>query len=331
MASNTRLGMFGRQRECDAIDRLLDGVRRGESGALVIRGEAGIGKTALIDHAARRAVDCRVIRIEGVESELGLPFAALHELCAPLLDEVATLPAEQRRALEVALGMEVGQAPDPFILGLAVLILLSDAGAKRPVVVLVDDAQWIDDPSRQVLGFVSRRVAAEAVLLIWGVREAADERLIPGVADLTVSGLTAEDTDALLDAVNPGGLDPKVRSRVVAETGGNPLWLLELSKAMTDSGASGGITISTAGHAARQLEDHYTERIGSLPEETRRLLQLAAAEPTADATLVWRAAEATGIGPDAAGPAVDDDLLEFGSDRSVPAPAGPIRRVCLGC
>jgi DNA-binding CsgD family transcriptional regulator len=313
MRASKRMDIIGRRRECDAIDGLVDSVRRGASGALVIRGEAGIGKTALLDYAARRAEDCRVIRIEGVESDLGMPFAALEALCAPLMSEVEALPDPQGRALRIVLGMEEGPPPDPFVVGLATLILLSDAGSNRPLVVLVDDAQWIDDSSRQVLAFVGRRVAAEAVLLIMAVREAGDDRLVPGIADQTIGGLSVEDADALLDVTNPGGLDPRVRERIVAETGGNPLWLLELSKAMTASVAPGGIAISTAGHTTRQIEDHYTERIRSLPEITQRLMRLAAAEPTGDAGLVWGAAEQLGIDRDAAGPAADDQLMELGT------------------
>jgi DNA-binding CsgD family transcriptional regulator len=314
MGETKRLDIIGRRPECDAIDSLVDGVRRGASGALVIRGEAGIGKTALVEYAAHSAADCRVIRIVGVESELGLPFGALEALCAPLMSEVETLPDPQGRALRIVLGMEDGPPPDPFVVGLATLILLSDAGSTRPLVVLVDDAQWVDEPSRQVFAFVGRRVAAEAVLLIMAVREAGEDRLVSGITALTIGGLSVEDADALLDTTNPEGLEPRVRERIVAETGGNPLWLLELSKAMTTSRAAGGITISTAGHATRQLEDHYAERIRSLPEMTQRLMRLAAAEPTGDASLVWRAAEQLGIARDAADPAAEDQLMDLGAN-----------------
>src|SRR6188472_3924847 len=159
----------GRASERQTLDRLLDRVRGGESAVLVIRGEAGIGKTALLRYCARQAAGCRVAQLAGVESELELPFAALHQLCAPLLSDLAALPEPQQRALRVVFGSSAGSAPDRFLIGLAVLGLLAEVAATRPLVCLVDDAQWVDDASAQVLGFVARRLQAESVLLLFAV------------------------------------------------------------------------------------------------------------------------------------------------------------------
>jgi hypothetical protein len=182
----------GRARERQVLDALLDRVRRGESAALVIRGEAGIGKTALIRYCARQAAGCRLIQFAGVESEMELPFAALHQLCMPMLGGLAALPEPQERALRVAFGLAAGPAGDRFVVGLAVLSLLAENAATRPLVCLVDDAQWLDEASCQVLGFVARRLLAESVLLLFAVREAADERMFPGLPALTVGGLIDE-------------------------------------------------------------------------------------------------------------------------------------------
>ena len=207
---------------------------------LVIRGEAGIGKTALMRYCARQASGCRLVQIDGVESEMELPLAALHQLCTPMLSCLAALPEPQQRALRVAFGLAAEPAPDRFVLGLAVLSLLAENAAARPLVCLVDDAQWLDEASSQVLGFVGRRLLAEPVGLLFAVREAAGERLFPGLPALTVEGLTDEDARALLTAAVPGHLDERVCDRIVAETGGNPLGLLELARGMSEAELAGG-------------------------------------------------------------------------------------------
>ena len=219
---------------------------------LVIRGEAGIGKTALMRYCARQASGCRLVQIDGVESEMELPLAALHQLCTPMLSSLAALPEPQQRALRVAFGLAAGPAPDRFVLGLAVLSLLAENAAARPLVCLVDDAQWLDEASSQVLGFVGRRLLAEPVGLLFAVREAAGERLFPGLPALTVEGLTDEDARALLTAAVPGHLDKRVRDRIVAETGGNPLGLLELARGMSEAELAGGF----AGLPQASLPDH---------------------------------------------------------------------------
>ena len=183
------------------LDRLVDGVRRGESAVLVLRGQAGIGKTALLRYCAEQAVGCRVEHLSGIESELELPYAALHQLCAPILSNASTLPAPQERALLVAFGLAPGSAPDRFLVGLAVLGLLAELAAQQPLVCLVDDAQWLDQSSLQVLGFVGRRLVAESVLLLFAVREPTDERLFGDLPDLTIEGLTGD------DAVGAVGVD----------------------------------------------------------------------------------------------------------------------------
>ncbi len=269
---------------------------------MILRGEAGIGKTELLRYCAREASRCRVLRVVGVESEMQLPFAALHQLCGPMLGGVSGLPEPQRQALRVAFGLAAGTAPERFVIGLAVLSLLAEVAAERPLVCLVDDAQWLDEPSSQVLGFVGRRLLAESVLLLVAVREIADERMFPGVPTLTVEGLPDEDARALLSAAIPGHLDEQVRDRIVAETRGNPLGLLEVARGMSEAELAGGFVDlprrRPPGHLTGRLQDHYLGRIRALPAPTQRLMLLAAADPTGDATLLWRAAPSLGLGHD---------------------------------
>jgi DNA-binding CsgD family transcriptional regulator len=307
----------GRARERQAVDGLLDRVRGGGGAVLVIRGEAGIGKTALMRHCARQAAGCRLVQVDGVESEMKLPFAALHQLCRPMLSDLAVLPEPQQRALQVAFGLAAAPAPDRFVVGLAVLGLLAAFAAARPLVCLIDDAQWLDEASSQVIGFVGRRLLAEPVGLLFAVREAADERLYLGLPALTIEGLTDEDARALLAAAVPGHLDPRVSARIIAETGGNPLGLLELAREMTEAELAGGFAgprqPSRAGHLQSQLQDLYLRRIRVLPGPAQQLMLLAAADPTGDATLLWRAAGTLGLGLSAVAPADAEQLLNIGS------------------
>jgi len=262
---------------------------------LVIRGEAGIGKTALMRYCARQAAGCQLVQVDGVESEMELPLAALHQLCAPMLSSLDALPKPQQHALRVAFGLAAEPAPDRFVLGLAVLSLLAENAAERPLVCLVDDAQWLDEASSQVLGFVGRRLQAEPVGLLLAVREAtADERLLPGLPALTLSGLTEEDAQALLTAAVPGHLDKRVRARIIAETGGNPLGLLELARGMAEAELAGGFAGPRQASLPGQLQDHYLNRVRVLPGPAQQLMLLAAADPTGDATLLWRAAQTLG-------------------------------------
>jgi DNA-binding CsgD family transcriptional regulator len=306
-------GLRGRRRELDALDRLLTDVRAGQSRVLVVRGEAGIGKTALLDHLAARASGCRIVRAAGVESEMELAFAGVHQLCAPLLDGLTRLPGPQREALATAFGLSAGEAPDRFLVGLAVLGLLSDAAERRPLVCLVDDAQWLDRVSAQVLAFVARRLLAESVALVLAVREPADGQEFTGLPQVAVGGLGDEDARALLDSVIPGRLDERVRERIVAEARGNPLALLELPRGLTVAEVAGGFALPDPGPLASRIEQSFLRQLHALPVETRRLLLTAAAEPVGDVTLLWRAAERLGIGPDAAAPAEAAGLIELGA------------------
>src|SRR5689334_7120484 len=218
-------GLLGRQTECDELDGLIAGVRGGQSRVLVIRGEAGVGKSALLEYLAERAEGCRTARAAGVESEMELPFAGLHGMCAPLLGHLSRLPAPQADALSVAFGLSAGPPPDRFLVGLAVLTLLAEVAEDQPLLCLVDDAQWLDRVSAQTLAFVGRRLLAERVALVFGLRTDGGPDHLHGLPDLTVRGLGPADSRVLLDATIPGPLDERVRDRLLADAGGNPLAL----------------------------------------------------------------------------------------------------------
>ena len=301
--------LIGRDAECGVLDGLVEAVRGGESRAMVVSGEAGVGKTALLDYVAERASDCRVVRIAGVQSEMELPFAALHQLCTPVLGDLESLPVPQRDALRIAFGMTVGPAPDRFLVGLAVLGLLAEVAEQRPLVCLVDDEQWLDRSSAQVLGFVARRLVAESVGLVFAARIPSSD--LAGLPQLVVEGLRAADARALLDAALVGPLDSQVRDRVVAETRGNPLALLELPRGLTPQELAGGFGVPAAVGLSGGIAESFRRRIGVLPEQTRRLLLIAAAAPVGDPALVWGAAARLGIGTEAAEPAVEAGLVEF--------------------
>ena len=223
------------------LDRLLDAVRAGESRVLVVRGEAGVGKTALLDYLVEQASGCRVARAAGVESEMELAFAGLHQLLTPMLDRLERLPAPQADALRTAFGLSSGSAPDRFLVGLAALSLLAEVAEEHPLVCLVDDAQWLDRASAQVLAFVARRLAAESVGLVFAARVPGDE--LAGLPELVVEGLREADARALLDSVLTGPLDARVRDRIVAEAGGNPLALLELPRGLAPAELAGGFAL----------------------------------------------------------------------------------------
>jgi DNA-binding CsgD family transcriptional regulator len=293
------------------LDRLIEAVRAGESRALVLCGEAGAGKTALLDYLAGHAPGCRVVRAAGVQSEMELAFAAVHQLCAPMLGHLERLPGPQREALSTAFGISAGPPPDRFLIGLAVLGLLSDVAGKRPLVGLVDDQQWLDRASAQVLAFVARRLQAESVGLVFAVREAGEE--LGGLPELLVEGLRDDDARALLNSVFTGPLDARVRDRIVSEARGNPLALLELPRGLTPAELAGGFGLPGALPLPGRLEESFQRQLDALPAETRRLVQLAAADPVGDPVLVWQAAERLGIGAGAATAAAEAGLLEFGA------------------
>ncbi|HYV77364.1 MAG TPA: ATP-binding protein, partial [Streptosporangiaceae bacterium] len=306
--------LWGRRQQCTALDGLLAEVRAGRSRVLVIRGEAGIGKTALLDYAAETAPDFRAARAEGVESEMELPFAALHQLCGPMLSRLGRLPGPQREALGVAFGLCPGGTPDRFLVGLAVLGLLSEVAADRPLLCLVDDAQWLDQASAQALAFVARRLDSESVALLFGTRDPAGGGDLAGLPGLALEGLADADARALLASVIPGRLDERVRDRIIAESGGNPLALLELPRGMTAAELAGGFGLPGAGPLSGRIEGIFERRLAPLPEMTRLVLLLAAAEPTGDPALLWRAAGNLGISAqDAAAPAEADGLLTVGA------------------
>ena len=305
--------LLGRRSECAALDQLVASVREGLSRALVLRGEAGVGKSALLEYLVRRASGCGIARAAGVESEMELAFAGLHQLCAPFVDRLDRLPGPQREALGTALGLREGDAPDRFLVGLAVLSLLSDAAEERPLVCVVDDAQWLDGASAQALAFVARRLGAESVGLVFAVREPSGEQHLEGLPELVVGGLDDGDAQALLEAVVAGPLDERVRDRIVAETRGNPLALLELPRGRTPAELAGGFGLNGGPALAGRIEERFQERLAELPPATRLLLLVAAAEPVGDPLLVWKAAAALGIEGGAADPATAAGLVEVGA------------------
>jgi DNA-binding CsgD family transcriptional regulator len=291
---------------------LVAAVRAGESRVLVMRGEPGVGKTALLDELAGQAGGCRVMRAAGMQSEIELAFAGLHQLLAPMLDHLDQLPGPQRDALRTAFGLSAGPPPDLFLVGLAVLGLLSEAAVERPLVCVVDDQQWLDRASAQALGFAARRLAADPVGLVFAARAPGEE--LAGLPELTVGGLPEVDARALLDLALTGPLDTRVRDQVVAEAGGNPLALLELPRGMTPAELAGGFGLPGAVSLTGRIEDSFRRRLDALPEQTRRLLLLAAADPSGDPVLVWRAAGRLGLqAQEAAATASEAGLAEFGA------------------
>jgi DNA-binding CsgD family transcriptional regulator len=301
----------GRREECAALDRLLDGARAGRSGALVLEGEAGVGKSALLDYAIASASDLRVLRAAGVESEMELAFGALHQLCAPVLDGLERLPAPQRDALLTTFGLRAGPAPDRFLVGLAVLSLVSEVADELPLVCVVDDAQWLDRASAQCVAFVARRLLAESVVMLFAAREQSD--LFTGLPELVVEGLRAADARSLLVSVIPGRLDEAVADALLAETRGNPLALLELPRGLTAAQLAGGFALPGALSLSGRIEESFLNRLEALPAETQRLLLAAAAEPLGDRELLERAAERLGITGAALEPAESGDLIEIDS------------------
>ncbi|ROO86646.1 regulatory LuxR family protein [Actinocorallia herbida] len=299
--------LLGREAECVKLDRLLADVRSGESRVLVLRGEAGVGKSALLDRLVSRASDCRVVTAAGVQSEMELPFAAVHQLCLPMLDLLDTLPEPQHDALGTAFGMRSGPAPDQFLISLAVLNLLAQAADERPLVCVIDDAQWLDRASAQVLMFVARRLMAERVACVFAVRESGETHALPGLPVLEIGGLRDADARTLVRRVVPGPLDEEVRDRIVFESRGNPLALLELPR----SASAGGFLAAPTGQSlSGRLEDGFQRRLSGLSADTRMMLLLAAAEPLGDPALLWRAADV--LGADTSAVDAADELVDFG-------------------
>jgi DNA-binding CsgD family transcriptional regulator len=304
--------LLGRRSECAALDQLVASVGAGRSRALVVRGDAGIGKSALLEYLAQHSAGCAVARAAGVESEMELAYAGLQQLCVSFLDRVERLPGPQRDALGTAFGLRDGDAPDRFLVGLAVLSLLSDAAEDRPLVCIVDDAQWLDTASAQALAFAARRLGAESLGLVFAVRDPSRDPHFEGLPKLAVGGLDNRDAHELLATVVTGPLDERVRDRLVAETRGNPLALLELPRGLTPAELAGGFWLSEGHALSERIEQRFAERMAPLSPSTRLLLLVAAAEPLGDPVLVWRAAAELGIRPDAAAPAAAG-LVDFGA------------------
>ncbi len=306
--------LFGRTSELEVLAQLLADVRNGHSGVLVVRGEPGIGKTALLRYLMGEASGFRVVRGIGVESEMELPFAGLHQLCSPMLDRLGLLSAPQRRGLSVAFGLVPGENPDRFLVALAALSLLAETAEEQPLLCVVDDAQWLDQASAQVLGFVGRRLLAEPIALVFAARTAATspDHLV-GLPELRLAGLDEPPARALLATVAPGPLDESVRARIIGEAHGNPLALLEFGRGLGAARLAGGFALPDAGDVPRRLEEQYARRLRDLPDYAQRLILLAAADPVGDATLVLRAAQVLGLDIKAIDLAAEAGLLNIGA------------------
>jgi DNA-binding CsgD family transcriptional regulator len=301
----------GRGSECETLRGLVSIAQSGTSQVRVLRGEAGVGKTALLEYVAEQASTFRAARVAGVQSDIELAFAGLQQLCAPLMEYFDELPEPQREALAVAFGRGIGPTPDRFLVGLAVLSLMAAAASEQPLLCIIDDAQWLDQVSVRTLAFVARRLLAEPVAMVFAVRDHGAEALA-GLPELVIRGLSDDEARDLLDSVIVGGIDPRVRDRIVAETRGIPLALLEVPRNVSATELAGGFWISGVRPSAGQIEESFVHRIKSLPADTQRLLLLAAAEPVGDAALFLRAAAQLGIPVDALAPAEAAGVIEFG-------------------
>ena len=306
--SMTGLVLRGRGDETAALDSLLKGVRAGCSGVLVLSGDAGVGKTALLEYAVDSVSDLTVLRAVGVESEMELAFAALHKVCAPLLDRLERLPVPQREALAITFALREGAVPDRFLVALATLSLLSEAADACPLLCVVDDAQWLDRESAQALAFVARRMLAEPVAMLFAARERSD--LLAGLPELVLKGLRDADARALLASVIPGRLDERIADALLAETRGNPLALLELPRGLSPAQLAGGFGLPAALSLSGRIEESFQRRLDPLPDDTQLLLLVAASEPTGDPALLWRAARRLGITRPALEPAESAGLIE---------------------
>ena len=304
-----RSRLYGRQAECERLAGLVDGVRHGQGAVLVVRGEPGSGKTALLDHAAGLAADLRVLRAAGAESETELGHAGLCQLRGPLLGLLGRLPDPQRAALEIVFGVRTGAAPDRFLLGLGILSLLTEAATEGPLACVIDDAHWLDRASRQALAFAARRLSAESVLVIFATRQPGTD--LAGLPELALGGLPDSDARDLLASVVRWPLDERVREQIIAETGGNPRALAELPLALPPVQLAGGFGLPDTPHG--RLDGQLSARIAGLPTPARLLLLVAAADPTGDPVLVLRAAGSLGIAAEAGYPAAEAGLVTFGT------------------
>ncbi|HET7739771.1 MAG TPA: AAA family ATPase [Mycobacterium sp.] len=310
-ANRPRQPLHGRARECAVLRDLLTGVKAGSGQVLLLRGEAGVGKTALLDFAVEQSAGFRISRVAGVESDMELAFAGLQQLCAPLMDHIDEIPEPQREALAVAFGRGVGPTPERFLVGLAVLSLMAVAASRQPLLFVIDDVQWLDEVSVQTLGFVARRLLAEPIALVFAIRDNGAD-VLTGLPELLIEGLSDSDARKLLDSVVMGRLDERVRDRIVAETRGIPLAVLEVPRNVSASELAGGFGNTGTRPSAGQIEEGFIRRIRSLPAATQLLVLAAAAEPLGDAALFLRTAEQLGIPVDALAPAEAAGVIEFG-------------------
>ena len=319
-ANRSSSGLVDRVGERDVLERLVAGIRAGQSRVLVLRGEAGVGKTALLRHLSTAASGFRIARAAGVESEMELAYAGLHALCASMLGRLDQLPDPQRDALSTAFGLSAGPPPDRFLVGLAVLGLLADAAEEQPLLIMVDDAQWLDRVSAQTLAFVARRLLAERLGLVFALRESGDEDVLEGLPELVIEGLAADEARLLLDTTIAGPLDERVKARILGEARGNPLALIELPRGFAPAELAGGFGLPDARPLASRIEQTYLQRVEALPRDAQLLLLAAAAEPLGDLSLLWRAAERLGIGSEAVRPAEAAGLLELRARVRFPHP-----------
>jgi DNA-binding CsgD family transcriptional regulator len=301
--------LLGRSPEREALDGLLEAARRASGGALVLHGEGGVGKTALFEYVVEGAAGFQTVRTAGVEAEIELPFAAAQQLCSPFLDRMDRLPRPQGEALGIAFGLRSGPPPDPFLIGLALLALFAEVAAEQPLVCLVDDAQWLDVASARALAFVARRLLAEKIAMVFATRAAGGP--LAGLTELRVDPLDHRDSRALLEAALPAPLDERVIERIVVETRGNPLALLELPRGLTAAQLAGGFGLPPALPVSTGIEESFTRRLARLPADAQRLALVAAADPVGDSALVGRAAASLGIEEPAANTLEAENILAF--------------------
>jgi DNA-binding CsgD family transcriptional regulator len=304
--------LFGRKSECDALDRLLSDAISGTSRVMVLRGDAGVGKSALLAYVSHRAADWRVATAVGVESEMELAYSGLHQLSGPMLDHLDRLPAPQREALATVFGLSAGPAPDRFLVGLASLTLFAEVAEEQPLICIVDDAQWLDSASAQIIGFVGRRLLAERIALVCSARTDIGNDVLPGLPDLSIDGLGESDARALLLSNVMGPLDAAVCDQIVNESHGNALALLEFPRTWNVATLAGGFGLPETHPVVSKIEQSYARRLGVLPSETQLIVLAAAAEPLGDPILLHRAAETLGVDMTAADPAVDAGLVQIG-------------------
>ena len=304
--------LIGRRSEREALDRLLDDALAGRSQVVVLRGEAGVGKSALLAYLSGRATGWHVAKADGVESEMELTYAGLHQLCAPMLDHLGRLPRPQRDALATVFGRGAGDAPDRFLVGLATLTLFAEFAEQQPLLCIVDDGQWFDRASAQILGFVARRLLAERIAIVCAARMGAGDGVFGGLPEFSVHGLGDSEARALLLSNMPGPVDAAVCEQIVKESHGNPLALLELPRTWDVARLAGGFGLPSSQPVAGRIEQSYVRRLRMLPPDTQLLVLTAAAEPLGDRVMLHRAARMLGIDVAAAGPARDGGLLELG-------------------